>query len=57
MLSATLIGLAALGLASIGFFVWCWLHFEDDERRHPIYSSQNRLGVKEVEIQTEERCA
>src|SRR5690349_3057846 len=37
MLCASVIGLAALSLASLGFFVWCWLHFRDDTRSHPIY--------------------
>ena len=37
MLCVTVIGLAALSLASLGFFVWCWLHFKDESESHPIY--------------------
>ena len=37
MLCVTLIGLAALSLASLGFFVWCWLNFKDESESHPIY--------------------
>jgi hypothetical protein len=37
MLRASVIGLAVLALASLGFFFWCWLHFRDESESHPIY--------------------
>jgi hypothetical protein len=60
MLCATLIGLAALSLASIGFFVWGWLHFRDDRRSHPIYRANQvseSTTYEKREIHAEKRCA
>ena len=60
MLCATVIGLAALSLASLGFFVWCWLHFKDDSESHPIYSANYFSPAargSEREVQTQRRCA
>ena len=60
MLCATVIGLAALSLASLGFFVWCWLHFRDESESHPIYRADqlscSATGAQR-EAHTEKRCA
>jgi hypothetical protein len=59
MLCASVIGLAALSLASLGFFVWCWVHFKDDSESHPIYRANYFSPCGErfrKRVQTQGRC-
>jgi hypothetical protein len=60
MLCASVIGLAVLTLASLGFFAWYWSQFIDESESHPIYRANqpsSATGGSGTEIKAEKRCA
>jgi hypothetical protein len=51
-------GLAALGIAALGFFVWCWIAFGRDRTQHPIYRGLAVASVhNRATTRVRSRCA